>query len=59
MLLVVYGDKTMSCARSFEWFKRFKEDRTNVVSDKRDGFQQAAMRKLSKHLERLYEITAA
>ncbi|KAL4088708.1 hypothetical protein QTP88_023792 [Uroleucon formosanum] len=35
MLLLAYGDETMSRARVFEWFKRFKEGRTTVESDER------------------------
>ncbi|XP_026822225.1 protein GVQW3-like [Rhopalosiphum maidis] len=37
MLLLAYGDETMSRARVFEWFKRFKEGRTTVESDEREG----------------------
>ncbi|XP_026818411.1 protein GVQW3-like isoform X1 [Rhopalosiphum maidis] len=37
MLLLAYGDETMSHARVFEWFKRFKEGRTTVESDEREG----------------------
>ncbi|XP_026819545.1 protein GVQW3-like [Rhopalosiphum maidis] len=37
MLLLAYGDETMSRARVFEWFKRFKEGRTTVKSDEREG----------------------
>lgn len=37
MLLLAYRDETMSRARVFEWFKRFKEGRTTVESDERDG----------------------
>ena len=29
--------ETMSRARVFEWFKRFKEGRTTVKSDEREG----------------------
>jgi hypothetical protein len=37
MLLLAYGDETMSRACVFEWFKRFKEGRTTVESDEREG----------------------
>ena len=37
MLLLPYGDETASRARVFEWFKRFKEGRTTVESDEREG----------------------
>ncbi|XP_026819544.1 protein GVQW3-like [Rhopalosiphum maidis] len=37
MLLLAYGDETKSRARVFEWFKRFKEGRTTVKSDEREG----------------------
>ncbi|KAL4131209.1 hypothetical protein QTP88_008550 [Uroleucon formosanum] len=37
MLLLAYGDETISRARVFEWFKRFKEGRTTVESDEREG----------------------
>ncbi|KAL4119443.1 hypothetical protein QTP88_012252 [Uroleucon formosanum] len=35
--LTAYGDETMSRTRVFEWFKRFKEGRTTVESDEREG----------------------
>lgn len=37
MLLLVYGDETMSRVRVFEWYKRFKEGRKTVESDEREG----------------------
>ncbi|KAE9541769.1 hypothetical protein AGLY_003760 [Aphis glycines] len=37
MLMLAYGVETMSRARVFEWFKRFKKGRTTVESDEREG----------------------
>lgn len=37
ILLMAYEDETMSHASVFEWFTQFKEDRTIVESDEREG----------------------
>jgi hypothetical protein len=37
MLLLAYGDETMSRARVFKWFKRFKECRKTLENDEREG----------------------
>ncbi|GFX97130.1 protein GVQW3 [Trichonephila clavipes] len=37
MMKTVFGDKAMSRARVFEWFRRFKEGRQSMNSDRRSG----------------------
>ena len=37
MLHIVYGDDCMSCARVFEWHKRFKSGREDVEDDPKSG----------------------
>ena len=37
MLLLAYWDETISRARVFEWYKQFKEGRSIVESDEREG----------------------
>ncbi|GFW61676.1 hypothetical protein TNCV_3706111 [Trichonephila clavipes] len=37
MMKTAFGDETMSRARVFEWFRRFKEGRQSVNSDPRSG----------------------
>ena len=37
MLKIEFGDGCLSLARTFEWYKRFKEGRTSVDDDPRSG----------------------
>ena len=37
MLKEAFGEQTLSQARTFEWFKRFKDGRESVEDDKHSG----------------------
>ena len=37
MLKQAFGDSCMSCSRTFEWFRRFKNGRTSTVNDDQSG----------------------
>jgi hypothetical protein len=37
MLKTAFGDERLSCARTFEWFKRVKEGRNSIDDNPRSG----------------------
>lgn len=58
MLLLAYGDETMSRVSVFEWFKRFKKGRTTVESDERGGLL-SMRQKTSRNEEMIQKIRTA
>ncbi|GFS69207.1 protein GVQW3 [Trichonephila clavipes] len=54
MMKTAFGDETMSRARVFEWFRRFKEDRQSVNSDPRSGCPST-----SRNEDKIAQVKAA
>jgi len=50
-----YGDETLSCSKTFEWCKHFKDSRTSVSDDPGCGGSQptAVIPVNIQHMERL------